>query len=262
MILSIACQSLTDTSLTVVLTHCGHCMHEKCLRTWCLRSGSRTCPVCRASLDREKAWRKIQVENTDLKLDVNSSAEIDGGSLAVNEHASGSQLPSAGTADVQADESDNEDPDDPSRQLNFSSPGEVENILDMPLVGASLGTKLDAIVKHVKLLRDRHQTAIERYDENLSSGQGPPNRSAEAHPGITTVDTEPPTEAKILIYSAWQYACDILAAAFRRERIRFVRLEGGTASGKKEKAPLEFKEDPECAVFILHARSQAAGLVG
>lgn len=236
-------------------------MHEKCLRTWCTRSGSRTCPVCRASLNREKAWRKIRVEGLEFTIDAKPSADINGTSLAVDGHASGSQLPITGTADMQLDESDIQDPDDPARQLNFLPPEEVENILDMPLVGAGLGTKLDAIVKHVKLLRDRHQAAIERYDERMSGSQEPRDRSVATHPGANISETEPPTEAKILIYSAWQYACDILAAAFRREKIRFVRLEGGTTQGKKERAPLEFKEDPECAVFILHARSQAAGLV-
>lgn len=48
----------------------------------------------------------------------------------------------------------------------------------------------------------------------------------------------------------------------KRENIGFVRLEGGAGSvtKRKEAAVLEFKENPDVNVFILHAQSQAAGL--
>jgi len=208
--------------------------------------------VCRASLDREKAWRKIQVEGDNSKT---FSTGTGGNTLAAHGQASSSALPNSATADMQIDDATEESNDDPAKQLNFLPPDEVDSILDLPLEGASLGTKLDAIVKHVKLLRERHQALIEKYDEEVAQSQRRGNRISTTHPTSTA-----PTEAKILIYSAWQYACDVLAAAFRREKIRFVRLESGNA-GKKENAPLEFKENPDCAVFILHAKSQAAGLV-
>lgn len=194
-----------------------------------------------------------------MTLDSKRSGDTDGGTLAVKSDASSAQLPALGAATMQIDDVEEVNPDDPARQLNFLPAEEIEAILDMPLAGASLGTKLDAIVKHVKLLRERHQTQIEKYDEVITQSQRSDHRVSAVHSNHSNPNSkQAPVEAKILIYSAWQYACDILAAAFRRERIGFVRLESGA---KKEKAPLEFKENPDCAVFILHAKSQAAGLV-
>lgn len=234
-------------------------MHEKCLRTWCARSGSSTCPVCRASLARTRAWVRIRVKGTEMEVEgeckPEDSSKADPSVKTASDQRS-DQL-AAGTsangilARTRFEEVD-DDLDDPAKQLNLLAPAEVEAILDMPLQGASLGTKLDTIVKHVKLLRLRHQKAIEEYDEAISS------RNAANHPTSASRTGPAPTEAKILIYSAWQYACDVLAAAFRREHIGHVRLEGG---GKKENAPINFRENPDCAVFILHAKSQAAGLV-
>lgn len=201
------------------------------------------------------------MEEEEAKIGAKTSKDTNGHTLAGDGAATSSQLPESGTADMQIDDAEGVNNDDPSRQLKFLAPEEVEHILDMPLAGASLGSKLDTIVKHVKLLRERHQTAIEKYDEDLAQGRAGGRRDTTSHPGVSALDTaDPPSEAKVLIYSAWQYACDVLAAAFRREGIRFVRLEGG-GSGKKENATLEFKENPDCAVFILHAKSQAAGLV-
>jgi hypothetical protein len=198
-------------------------------------------------------------DETKIEAKAFGGAIVD--TLAVNGTASSSQLPESGTADMQVDDAEEVTDEDPSRQLKFLAPEEVEHILDMPLADASLGTKLDTIVKHVKLLRERHQMAIEKYDEDIAQGRGNGRRDTSSHSGLATFNnTGPPSEAKVLIYSAWQYACDVLAAAFRRDDIRFVRLEGGSA-GKKENAPLEFKENPDCTVFILHAKSQAAGLV-
>ena len=232
-------------------------MHERCLKTWCHRSGRSTCPVCRASLARNRAWVKIQVKGSEPAAEEGKEKAGDSKTRKPKKRAeteatvaSTSGTPFNGVPTTMDIDEVEDDTENPAKQLNYLPAEELEAILDTPLQGASLGTKLDAIVKHVKLLRKRHQKAIEEYDEAMSA------RNARGHP--TAHAEAPPTEAKVLIYSAWQYACDVLAAAFRREQIGHVRLEGG---GKKEKAPIEFRENPDCAVFILHAKSQAAGLV-
>lgn len=216
------------------------------------------------------AWVKIQVAGNDVKVEegeqnARASASSSSKSASKSVDASTGTSPGSDTRnlanstpselkpdEVQIEElPEDEDNDDPSKQLNIISQDELDAIDAVPLQGASLGTKLDTIVKHVKLLRQRHQRAIEQYDIAMAA------RNKEGHPGNSVMEA-PPTEAKVLIYSAWQYACEVLAEAFSRERIKHVRLEG---YGKKESAVLEFTGNPNCSVFILHAKSQAAGLV-
>jgi len=173
---------------------------------------------------------------------------------------------------------------DPSSQLNYLPPEEVEIIKGVPLQNAALGSKLDMITRHVIHLRDKHARAIRDADQPMTNGDSSsasssasPNgkgRARESTPTLngtfgfssTSLKDEDvqPTEAKILIYSGWQYACEVLASAFAREKIGYVRLENsaGNSAKQKEKAVVEFKENPDVSVFILHAQSQAAGLVG
>ncbi|GAA5843078.1 hypothetical protein JCM11251_002725 [Rhodosporidiobolus azoricus] len=67
-------------------------------------------------------------------------------------------------------------------------------------------------------------------------------------------------EAKVVIFSAWQQALDLLMEAFTRNGVKYVRLEGATGKGKKEAVVKRFSEDPDVACFLLHTRSQSAGL--
>ncbi|GAA5969948.1 hypothetical protein JCM21900_002450 [Sporobolomyces salmonicolor] len=87
-----------------------------------------------------------------------------------------------------------------------------------------LSSKSDFIVKHVKLLRRRDP------------------------------------EAKIVIFSAWQDALQLLMEAFSRNGIQYVRLEGASGKGKKEGVVKRFIDDPDIAAFFLHTKSQSAGL--
>ncbi|GAA5889557.1 hypothetical protein JCM5296_005984 [Sporobolomyces johnsonii] len=89
---------------------------------------------------------------------------------------------------------------------------------------APLSSKSDFIVKHVKLLRRRDP------------------------------------EAKIVIFSAWQDALQLLMEAFSRNGIQYVRLEGASGKGKKEGVVKRFINDPDIAAFFLHTKSQSAGL--
>jgi SNF2 family DNA or RNA helicase len=168
---------------------------------------------------------------------------------------------------------------DPSSQLNYLPPEEVETIKGVPSQNAALGSKLDMITRHVIHLRDKHARAIRDADQPMTNGDSSASstngkaRVRESTPPLNGMFTSSsndlsedvhPTEAKILIYSGWQYACEVLASAFAREKIGYVRLENsaGNSAKQKEKAVVEFKENPDVSVFILHAQSQAAGLVG
>ncbi|GAA5866067.1 hypothetical protein JCM3774_000014 [Rhodotorula dairenensis] len=87
-----------------------------------------------------------------------------------------------------------------------------------------LSSKSDFIVKHVKYIRRRDP------------------------------------DAKIVIFSNWQEALSLLMEAFSRNGVRYIRLEGATGKGKKESVVKRFQDDPDIAVFLLHTKSQAAGL--
>ncbi|GAA5969844.1 hypothetical protein JCM3765_004593 [Sporobolomyces pararoseus] len=89
---------------------------------------------------------------------------------------------------------------------------------------AMLSTKADAVVSLTKLLRRRDP------------------------------------EAKIVIFSVWQEALELLMESFNRNGLQFVRLEGSSAKGKREGVVKRFQEDPDIAAFFLHTRSQSAGL--
>jgi SNF2 family DNA or RNA helicase len=272
----------------IVLTHCGHLYHEHCLRVWSSKAHTTTCPVCRASLRRENAWQRVHLkaplpepEKVRNSEDMDIDEDTNGGS-ARTRNSKGK-----GRATVIEKEQALEDIEgdaDPSSQLNYLPPEEVETIKGVPLQNAALGSKLDMITRHVIHLRDKHARAIRDADEPMTNGD-PSSASSSASDGngkararestppnggmFTSAfndlsEDSQPTEAKILIYSGWQYACEVLASAFAREKIGYVRLEtsAGNSAKQKEKAVVEFKENPDVSVFILHAQSQAAGLVG
>ncbi|GAA5992971.1 hypothetical protein JCM10908_000775 [Rhodotorula pacifica] len=67
-------------------------------------------------------------------------------------------------------------------------------------------------------------------------------------------------DAKIVIFSNWQEALSLLMEAFTRNGVQYIRLEGATGKGKKEGVVKRFQEDPDIAAFLLHTKSQAAGL--
>ncbi|GAA6018304.1 hypothetical protein JCM10207_000797 [Rhodosporidiobolus poonsookiae] len=66
--------------------------------------------------------------------------------------------------------------------------------------------------------------------------------------------------AKVVIFSAWVEALNLLQEAFTRNGVKYVRLEGANGKGKKEGVVKRFAEDPDVAAFFLHTRSQSAGL--
>ncbi|KAH8926276.1 hypothetical protein BT69DRAFT_1015580 [Atractiella rhizophila] len=86
-----------------------------------------------------------------------------------------------------------------------------------------LSSKLDLISKHIRYLRQRDPTS------------------------------------KAVVFSCWKESLDLLMSSFNRNGIRFVRLEGTTAA-QKQAAVTKFAEDDSIAVFVLHTRSQSAGL--
>lgn len=237
----------TETGHRVV-TRCVHLFHLECLNKWFEARFSRTCPVCRSSLEGTKAVTKL----SDGKTAPVTAAGINSKSAIAQLPCASAAGPSSASTRASLPEQDME-VDETHEQIqgiedkfNYLSHEEVELINDVPLGGAALGSKLDMITKHVLHLRDKHQRAMEAFH-------------ASDHDGMTEVES--PAEAKILIYSGWQYACDVLAQALNRERIGYVRLET-PGKGRKESAVMDFKENPDIAVFILHAQSQAAGLVG
>ncbi|BGP51473.1 hypothetical protein JCM10450v2_007415 [Rhodotorula kratochvilovae] len=109
------------------------------------------------------------------------------------------------------------------RKLSEIDDVSMQKILEIQ-TAAPLSSKSDFITKHVKYLRRRDP------------------------------------DAKIVIFSAWQEALDLIMEAFKRNGIGFVRLEGANGKGKKEGVVKRFQDDPDIAAFFLHTRSQSAGL--
>ena len=230
-----------------VVTSCVHLFHWECLARWFMAGLSHTCPVCRSSLLAPRSVIKISDKAVQLSKDKGKQREaspISRADTVVEAGPSSMKIEDIGDEMEGLDEKEEEVVDMRSK-FNYLDEEEIELIKDVALRGAALGSKLDFITKHVLHLREKHQRAIDAF----YSDEG----------GMDRTD-KPPTEAKILIYSGWQYACDVLAQALERERIGYVRLET-PGKGRKESAVIDFKENPDIAVFILHAQSQAAGLV-
>ncbi|KAK4049943.1 hypothetical protein OIV83_003767 [Microbotryomycetes sp. JL201] len=112
---------------------------------------------------------------------------------------------------------------DPPPRLNTMSEGEFDEI-DSVATAAPFSSKSNFIVKHLRYIRSKDPTA------------------------------------KIVLFSAWQDSLDILCRAFSSNGIKFVRLEGSGNRLRKEEAVRQFVEDPDVAVFLLHTKSQSAGL--
>ncbi|KAJ3282565.1 hypothetical protein HK104_010832 [Borealophlyctis nickersoniae] len=93
-------------------------------------------------------------------------------------------------------------------------------------ISGSFGTKLDTIIRHIRHIRSTDPTA------------------------------------KALVFSRWGQVLDILGQGLTENDLQWVKLEGGSGAKAKGKgdAVIRFREDPEIAVFMLNARSQAAGL--
>lgn len=100
---------------------------------------------------------------------------------------------------------------------------EVLNLITSIGTQSALSAKSTAIVKHCRLIRSRDPLA------------------------------------KLVIFSTWTDSLAILMEAFDRDGgIEYARLEGGGRAGKSA-AIKRFVSDPECAVFLLHTKSQSAG---
>lgn len=229
-----------------VITHCVHLFHWNCLALWFDTRFNRTCPVCRSSLNHSKAFTKLADKKIIKPLAIKQKPSDSDPDTSMPDQAGPSSVKVEDIVEAEGlAETDDLDEDKLETKFNYLPQGELELINDVALKGAALGSKLDFITKHVLHLRDKHQRAM----NDFYADDGRANASEKA-----------PTEAKILIYSGWQYACEVLAQALERERIGYVRLET-PGKGRKENAVIDFKENPDVAVFILHAQSQAAGLV-
>lgn len=232
-------------------------------------------------LSRNDAWHKVHLKAPGQDGQPNGVSKpevpetLSAGSPTVNGKSSSNK------ADGAREVTDLDD-DAPLKHLNFLPAQEADEISKVRLRGAALGSKLDSIVQHVVHLRDKHKAKMEMEDDDdgrrgqsrtaghsWSSTGGKSRKGKERATtngqGRAHDDSHIKGDAKILIYSGWLYACDVLAAALSNQGIGFVRLEAsGTKSlvaHKKENAVIEFKENPDVTVFILHAKSQAAGLV-
>ncbi|KAJ3177101.1 hypothetical protein HDU87_004593 [Geranomyces variabilis] len=91
----------------------------------------------------------------------------------------------------------------------------------VPLTG-SFGTKLDTLIRHIKYLEQTDPTS------------------------------------KSLVFSQWEQLLDYLGTGLNKNGVEYVKLN----KGKKGKRGVlrRFREDDECRVFMLNARSQSAGL--
>ncbi|KAJ3027794.1 hypothetical protein HDV00_010853, partial [Rhizophlyctis rosea] len=110
----------------------------------------------------------------------------------------------------------------PSPSTNDATTTRLLHTLRHIHLTGSYGTKLDTIIRHVIHLR-----------------------------------REDPT-VKALVFSQWEGVLGILERGMKDNGVGCVKLEGG--KGGKGKAVVKFKEDDEVAVFLLHGRSQSAGL--
>ncbi|KAJ3170203.1 hypothetical protein HDU88_008830 [Geranomyces variabilis] len=91
----------------------------------------------------------------------------------------------------------------------------------VPLTG-SFGTKLDTLIRHIKYLEWTDPTS------------------------------------KSLVFSQWEQLLDYLGTGLNKNGIEYVKLNKGKKG--KRGALRRFREDDECRVFMLNARSQSAGL--
>lgn len=105
-------------------------------------------------------------------------------------------------------------------QNALESHSHTDSVHDSTPILRSYGVKIDAILKHVKYIHMKE-------------------------PGV-----------KMLIFSQWQSVLDILKYGLRENGIKSVELSGAD----KKRAKRIFVENDDVSVFILHSRSQSAGL--
>ncbi|KAF9965836.1 hypothetical protein BGZ70_003983 [Mortierella alpina] len=100
---------------------------------------------------------------------------------------------------------------------------------------------------HMQLVPD----AIRRF--TIQDGYGSKIDSIVRH--IAYLTREDP-ETKCLVFSQWSNLLKLLGDSLNSNRIGFVKLDGSSV----KTAVKQFKEDPGKHVFMLHAKSQSAGL--
>lgn len=69
-----------------------------------------------------------------------------------------------------------------------------------------------------------------------------------------------PDNIKSLLFSQWEDVLEIFAKAFDENNIGYARLNRKAGKAYKEdvaKAPIRFKDDPNCKVLIMNSKSQA-----
>jgi SNF2 family DNA or RNA helicase len=114
---------------------------------------------------------------------------------------------------------------------------------------APMSSKSDMIVKHVK----KSVLRLTSIPQAIAGSLADPI-SDYGH-RIRRVDTL----AKIVVFSAWNETLDVLQQAFHRNSIKYVKLEQGSGAAR-EGLVRSFIEDPTIAAFLLHTKSQSAGL--
>ncbi|GAO50610.1 hypothetical protein G7K_4734-t1 [Saitoella complicata NRRL Y-17804] len=104
-------------------------------------------------------------------------------------------------------------------------PEMLQEIKSMKLVSDSYGSKIDMIVRHLLWIRWKQ-----------------------------------PKNSKSIIFSQWSDMLDVIQRALEHNDIKNVRLDRKPAKVTAGELVQRFNEEPDLEVFMLHARSQSAGL--
>jgi E3 ubiquitin-protein ligase SHPRH len=102
------------------------------------------------------------------------------------------------------------------------TPPELQTVIETGAATNKLGIKLDTVIAHIRSLREKDP------------------------------------QAKIVLFSAWTEALNLCCTVLDQADIRYAKLDK-TRKNQMSSAQ-QFQHDPDIAVFILHAQSQAAGL--
>ncbi|KAG0245181.1 hypothetical protein BGW41_002650 [Actinomortierella wolfii] len=129
--------------------------------------------------------------------------------------------------------------------------------------GSSHHNSTESNVKSTSVLATHLYGEIQQVPEAINAmpiytGYGSKTDSITRH--IAFLIKENPS-VKCIVFSQWQSFLDLLSTSFDMNKIGYVKLTGshGRQAGRG-KAVQQFKDDPNKYVFMLHAKSQSAGL--
>lgn len=112
----------------------------------------------------------------------------------------------------------------PMDPIYATVPESFEKEMSTINLAVSYGSKLDTIVRHLIWLRQKNK------------------------------------HAQVVIFSQWREMLELLETALTANNIKFASVNRSRKKGRKVPGADEFKTDPSIACFLLHARSEAAGL--